>query len=87
MVVQAIERAHAYAEAGADGLFVPGLANVKLIARLVEGSPLPLNIMVGDATPPLRVLSECGVARVSYGPRPYLAVMKVLEQAAREASA
>jgi hypothetical protein len=33
-----------------------------LIARLVEGSPLPLNIMVDDATPPLRVLSECGVA-------------------------
>jgi len=87
MVVQAIERARAYAEAGADGLFAPGLSNIRLIARLVEGSPLPLNIMVDDATPPLRVLSECGVARVSYGPRPYLAVMGALEQAAREASA
>ena len=52
MVVEAIKRARAYAEAGADGLFAPGLADVGLIARLAESSPLPLNIMVGDATPP-----------------------------------
>jgi 2-methylisocitrate lyase-like PEP mutase family enzyme len=55
-----------------------------LIARLAEMSPLPLNIMVGDATPPLPVLAERGVARVSYGPGPYLMAMKALEEAARE---
>ena len=87
LVVEAIERARAYAEAGADGLFAPGLADITLIARLAEGSPLPLNIMVGDATPPLRALAAHGVARVSHGPRPYLLAMKALEQAAREASA
>jgi 2-methylisocitrate lyase-like PEP mutase family enzyme len=87
MVVEAIERAHAYAEAGADGLFAPGLADITLIARLAELSPLPLNIMVGNATPPLRALAEHGVARVSHGPGPYLMVMKALEQAARAASA
>jgi 2-methylisocitrate lyase-like PEP mutase family enzyme len=86
MVVQAIERAHAYANAGADGLFVPGLANSGLIARLVRESPLPLNIMVDDATPSIRVLADHGVARVSYGPRPYVMVMKTLEEAARAAS-
>src|ERR1017187_1344716 len=87
MVVEAIERARAYAEAGADGLFAPGLADITLIARLAEASPLPLNIMVGDATPPVRALAEHGVARVSHGPRPYLVAMKALEQAARAASA
>ena len=87
MVVEAIERARAYAEAGADGLFAPGLADITLIARLAEGSPLPLNIMVGDATPRLRALAEHGVARVSHRPRPYLVAMKALEQAARGASA
>jgi 2-methylisocitrate lyase-like PEP mutase family enzyme len=87
LVVEAIERARAYAEAGADGLFAPGLADITLIARLAEGSSLPLNIMVGDATPPLRALAAHGVARVSHGPRPYLLAMKALEQAAREASA
>jgi methylisocitrate lyase len=87
MVDEAIERARAYAEAGADGLFAPGLADITLIARLAEASPLPLNIMVGDATPPLRVLAEHGVARVSHGPGPYLMVMKALEEAARAVGA
>jgi len=35
---QAISRARAYAEAGADGIFAPGLANIGLIARLAEAS-------------------------------------------------
>ena len=87
MVVEAIERARAYAAAGADGFFAPGLADITLIARLAEGSPLPLNIMVGNSTPPLRALAEQGVARVSHGPRPYLVAMQALERAAREASA
>src|SRR5580692_10766331 len=85
MVIEAMERAHPYAEAGADGLFAPGLADITLIARLARESPLPLNIMVGDATPSVRVLAEHGVARVSYGPRPYLMAMKSLEEAARAA--
>ena len=83
MVSEALKRARAYAEAGADGLFAPGLADVTLIRHLAEASPLPLNIMVGDVTPPLRALAECGVARVSHGPRPYLLAMKALEEAAR----
>ncbi len=87
MVTEALERARAYAEAGADGLFAPGLADINLIARLAKASPLPLNIMVGDTTPPLRALAECGVARVSHGPRPYLLAMKALGEAARAASA
>jgi len=86
MVVEAIERARAYAKAGADGLFAPGLADITLIARLAKKSPLPLNIMVGDTTPPVSALAEHGVARVSYGPRPYLMAMKALEEAARAAN-
>jgi len=87
MINEALERARAYAEAGADGLFTPGLADITLIGQLAERSPLPLNIMVGDSTPPLRALAECGVARVSHGPRPYLLAMKALEEAARVWSA
>jgi 2-methylisocitrate lyase-like PEP mutase family enzyme len=85
LAAEAIERARAYAEAGADGLFAPGLADITLIARVAKASPLPVNIMVGDATPPLRTLAEHGVARVSHGPRPYLMVVKALEEAARVA--
>lgn len=86
MVVEAMERARAYAEAGADGLFAPGLVDIGLIARLAQGSPMPLNIMVDDATPPVSVMAEHGVARISHGPRPYLEAMKTLEQAARAAA-
>jgi 2-methylisocitrate lyase-like PEP mutase family enzyme len=86
MAVEAIERAHAYAKAGADGLFAPGLVDITLIARLAKESPLPLNIMVGDRSPSLRTLADHGVARVSHGPRPYLVAMKALEEAARAAA-
>ena len=67
MVAEAVERAHVYAGAGADGLFAPGLTNLTLIARLAEASPLPINIMVVDFTSPLSSLAEQGVARVSHG--------------------
>jgi 2-methylisocitrate lyase-like PEP mutase family enzyme len=87
MVVEAIARARAYAEAGADGLFAPGLADIALIARLAKASPLPLNIMIGDATPPVHALAEHGVARVSHGPHPYLIAMKALEDGMRGAAA
>jgi len=82
---EAIARARAYADAGASGFFVPGLADPQLIARMVAESPLPLNIMVMDSTPSLKQMAELGVARVSHGPRPYLQMMKALEQAARAA--
>jgi len=87
MLAEAIERASAYAEAGGDGIFAPGLADITLIARLTAASPLPLNIMVGDATASVRALAAHGVARVSHGPRPYFLAMKASEEAARAASA
>lgn len=86
MVTMTVERARAYADAGADGLFAPGLTDIRLITQLAKASPLPLNIMVGHASPTLRALAEHGVARVSYGPRPYLMAMKALEDAARAVS-
>lgn len=85
MVRAALDRANIYAKAGADGLFAPGMVDETLIGRLVEASPLPVNIMVETNTPSLLRLAELGVARVSHGPGPYLAMMKVLGDAARAA--
>lgn len=86
MLAAAIERGRAYADAGADGLFAPGLVDRAMMARLTRASPLPVNIMVGDGTPGLDLLADAGVARVSHGPGPYLAVMKDLEERARAAA-
>jgi len=83
MLKEAIERAHAYAGAGADGIFAPGLIDRALIARLAAAAPLPLNILVDEGSPGIEALAEAGVARVSHGPGPYLEVMKLLEQRAR----
>ncbi|MGN6519580.1 MAG: isocitrate lyase/PEP mutase family protein [Dokdonella sp.] len=80
----ALERARAYADAGADGLFAPGLADAALIGRLAGASPLPLNIMVMPNTPSVDVLARCGVARVSHGPGPYAQAMQALQSQARE---
>ncbi len=85
MLEETIERARLYAEAGADGFFAPGLVDIHLIRRLVEASRLPVNVMVVDESPPVSILAQNGVARVSYGPRPYLLAMKALEEAARAA--
>jgi len=85
LVAEALERGRAYADAGADGFFVPGLVSEALIARVVEGSPLPVNIMANASTPSAARLAELGVARISHGPGPYRMMMKALENAAREA--
>ncbi len=87
MVEQALERARAYADAGADGVFVPGLVDETLIASFVERSPLPVNVMVGAGTPPFARLAKLGVARISHGPGPYLAAMRALTEMARKAIA
>lgn len=87
MLQDAISRAKAYAEAGADGIFVPGIIDSAMIARLVEAIKLPLNVMVSDGTPRMDLLARAGVARVSHGARPYMSIMKVFEDAARAAFA
>ena len=82
---EAVERARAYAEAGASGLFAPGLRDTNLIKQLCERSPIPVNIMVLPDTPPVKVLAQQGVARISYGAGPYRQVTEALKEAARKA--
>ena len=78
MLEEAIARAKAYAQAGASGIFAPGLADIGLIKRMVEGAALPLNIMASTGTPARAELAAAGVARISHGPGPYRAAMKAL---------
>lgn len=78
-----IERAKAYADAGADGLFVPGLATPALIEQVTNLSPLPVNIMRMDETQTIAELAAVGVARISHGPMPYLQMMGALTSQAQ----
>ncbi len=77
-----IARASIYCEAGADGIFVPGLTNVAHVRTLSEKIPLPLNIMLSghDADPAPFI--EAGARRISYGPHAYIQAMGSLTEAA-----
>lgn len=76
---EAIDRAKAYAAAGASGFFIPGLPDKDLITLICEGVPLPVNVMVFDGAPTNAELTEIGVARISYGNAPYVEVLHSLE--------
>ena len=79
---EAVERCHAYADAGARGFFVPGLTSARLIARLCERAPLPVNIMAMPGAPDAEDLAQLGVARISHGPAPYRQMLRQLTEAA-----
>lgn len=75
LVAAALERAQAYADAGAGGLFVPFLADPKCIGAICEASPLPVNILRGKGGPTHKDLAALGVARISHGHQPWAAAM------------
>ncbi len=81
----ALERARAFADAGANGFFLPMLTNIDLIRKLCEQSPLPVNIILTDDTITSQELADAGVSRISYGPIPYLQMIEWLKDNARKA--
>ena len=82
-VGEALDRAKAYAAAGASGFFIPGLRDDQQIGRICDGVTMPVNVMVMDGVPSNDRLTELGVARISYGPIPYIRAMGVLQQEAK----
>jgi 2-methylisocitrate lyase-like PEP mutase family enzyme len=79
---EALERARAYAEAGASGFFVPGLVDLYQLAQICAASPLPVNFMAFPGAPQAAAVAKAGVARISHGPYPYLLAIKALKEAA-----
>ncbi len=84
LVDAVIERAKAYADAGARGLFAPFLQDAALIERLCKASPLPVNILMRAGVPDHKALAGLGVARISHGHGPWAAAMGWLEGEARK---
>jgi 2-methylisocitrate lyase-like PEP mutase family enzyme len=66
---EAVTRLVAYAHAGADCLYAPGIQSPEHIRRVVEAvHPKPVNVLVmAPATQSLRQLADLGVRRVSVG--------------------
>jgi len=64
---ETVRRAAAYADAGADSIFVPGVSDEETIGRLAAAIDAPLNVLAVPGTPPVAELERLGVARVSVG--------------------
>jgi 2-methylisocitrate lyase-like PEP mutase family enzyme len=81
-VEEALERGRAYAEAGADCIFVPGVRDPEVIAALVAGLPIGMSVLATPAGPTLDELARLGVARISLGPGPMGVALAALRRAA-----
>jgi 2-methylisocitrate lyase-like PEP mutase family enzyme len=66
-VDETLARAKRYAEAGCDGLFIPGATDAAAIRAIAAGTPLPVNVMARPGLPPLAELRALGVRRLSAG--------------------
>ena len=83
LVSTVLERARAYADAGAGCLFVPFTVNRACLGAICEGSPLPVNIIWNPAFADRAELAALGAARISHGHRPWAAAMDWLGVAAK----
>jgi len=79
-----LDRAAAYLAAGADGVFVPGVTDLSVVAQLAKGIAAPLNVLAGYGSPTVADLAAAGVARVSLGSSLASAAYAVASRAAKE---
>lgn len=81
---EAIRRASAYRDAGADCVYPMGLIDGPSISAFVKAVDSPINVMVRKGLPSVGELERLGVARVSFGPGASYAAMGLLKRAAKE---
>jgi methylisocitrate lyase len=84
-LAETIRRLTAYAEAGADCLFAPGLRSHDDIKAVVSAvAPKPVNVLVGASFTTVADLAALGVRRISIGGALARAAGTALLEAARE---
>lgn len=83
-MAEAIRRASAYRDAGADCVYPMGLADAASISRFVKAVDFPTNVMVRKGLPSVPELKRLRIARVSFGPSASYAAMGLLKRVSRE---
>ncbi|MEO7085903.1 MAG: isocitrate lyase/phosphoenolpyruvate mutase family protein [Gemmatimonadaceae bacterium] len=85
---ETVRRLSAFAEAGADCLYAPGIQRPEHISTVVRAvSPKPVNVLVGANFTTLADLAELGVRRVSVGGAFARVAFAAMVEAATELSA
>jgi 2-methylisocitrate lyase-like PEP mutase family enzyme len=77
-----LQRAEAYVEAGADGIFIPGASDPADLRQLTANIPIPVNVLVVPGLS-LAELADLGVRRVSTGSLPYRAAIHAAVEVAQ----
>ena len=81
---ETIARAKLYRNAGADGIFVPGLTEPNAIRAIVQATDLPLNLLARPGLPDAAELSKLGVRRLSAGSAISAAACQTVADLAKE---
>lgn len=84
-VQDTITRLRAFAAAGADVLYAPGLTRIDDIRAVVAAvAPQPVNVLAYPGAPPVAELATAGVRRISVGGAFAFAAIDAVAAAARE---
>jgi 2-methylisocitrate lyase-like PEP mutase family enzyme len=82
---ETIRRLAAYAEAGADCLYAPGVTSREQLSAIVKAvAPRPVNVLVSAAGPTVAELAALGVRRISVGSTLARVAWTAFARAARE---
>ena len=81
---ESVKRGKLYANAGADGLFLPAIQQPTHIEQVVKGISIPLNAMAVPGLADATELGRLGVRRLSAGSGVTQAVWKQAESLARD---
>jgi 2-methylisocitrate lyase-like PEP mutase family enzyme len=81
---EAIRRAVAYKDNGADCVYPMGLADASSISRFVKELNFPVNVMIRKGLPTIKELEKLGVKRLSFGPSASYAAMGFLKRVSKE---
>ncbi|WP_343302664.1 isocitrate lyase/phosphoenolpyruvate mutase family protein [Chitinophaga niabensis] len=77
-------RAELYREAGADGLFVPGVQEAETIKEITSYTTLPVNVVGVPKIASIAELTDYGVKRISMAVLLYKATYRHMEKLAQE---
>ena len=80
----AIDRANAYIEAGADGIFIPGNLTKDTLKDLVKSIDAPLNVLPSKTNYSIHDLKNIGVTRMSLGSGPVRSSLAIIREISTE---
>jgi 2-methylisocitrate lyase-like PEP mutase family enzyme len=81
---ETVRRLVVFRDAGADCVFVPGLADAETIRQIVQDVKCPVNILAVPGTPSAPELEKLGVARVTVGSGAMRATLGLVQRIAAE---